>query len=59
MISPEGDKVHAAFKYKRLVGWCFKCGMIGHDHKKCSSPGTNELREKPYWEWLKAGTRVR
>nr|POF25142.1 hypothetical protein CFP56_66045 [Quercus suber] len=48
VISPKGDEVRVAFKYERLVGWCFNCDMIGHDHKECSSPGTDELREKPY-----------
>ena len=58
VISPEDDEVRVAFRYEHLVGWCFKCRMLGHDLKECASPDTNELGEKPYGEWLKAGARV-
>ena len=59
VTSPEGDKVQVAFRYERLVGWCFTCGKIGHDHKECLSSGAAGDGEKPYGEWLKAGARVR
>ena len=48
-----------AFKYKRLVGWCFNCGRIDHTRSDCSILGSTANGEKPYDEWLKAGTWAR
>nr|POE91748.1 hypothetical protein CFP56_48487 [Quercus suber]POE92957.1 hypothetical protein CFP56_75306 [Quercus suber] len=48
-----------AFKYERLVGWCFNCGWIGHDHKDCSSPVEVKEGGQPYGEWLKAEIKGR
>ena len=59
MISPEGETSRVAFKYERLVGWCFSCGRIGHDHKDCPSPMDAKEGGRPYGEWLKAGIRGR
>ena len=59
VISPEQDEVRVAFKYERLVGWCFTYGKIGHDHKECPSSDAAGDGEKLYGEWLKAGVRVR
>nr|XP_023885756.1 uncharacterized protein LOC111997857 [Quercus suber] len=35
IVSPEGNEAKVAFRYERLVGWCFACGRIGHDMKEC------------------------
>ena len=59
MISPEGETSRVAFKYERLVGWCFSCGRIGHDHKDCLSLMDAKEGGRPYGEWLKAGIRGR
>nr|POE71170.1 hypothetical protein CFP56_34541 [Quercus suber] len=56
IASPEGDKVCIGFKYKRLVGLCFKCGRIGHEARECSFH-IDHQHEYPYGEWLKAGFR--
>ena len=59
VISPEGDEVRVAFRYERLVGWCFTCGKICHNHKECPSTDAAGDREKLCGEWLKAGACVR
>ena len=59
VISPEGEVVRVAFRYERLVGWCFSCGRIGHTHSDCPIRGSAVESEKPYGEWLKAGIRAR
>ncbi|XP_075674929.1 uncharacterized protein At4g02000-like [Castanea sativa] len=59
VVNPEGDEVRVAFRYERLARWCFNYGRIGHDHKECPSTDLTEDGEKPYREWLKAGTRER
>nr|POF24993.1 hypothetical protein CFP56_45635 [Quercus suber] len=58
VVSPEGERSIVAFRYERLVGWCFVCGHIGHDVKHCGLPAQDPARsEKPYGKWLKAGSR--
>ena len=57
MISPEGDKALVAFKYKRLVGLCYRYGMLGHEEKFCIVPSEMAERENLYEEWMKAGYR--
>ena len=50
VMSPEGDEVRVAFRYERLVGWCFACGRIGHDAKDCATANDEIKTTKPYRE---------
>ncbi|XP_075645554.1 uncharacterized protein At4g02000-like [Castanea sativa] len=51
--SPEGDKVWVAFKYERLSGLCFHCGLLGHEAKACEFTKLKVWEESPYGEWLR------
>ena len=59
IVSPKGDEAKVAFRYERLVGWCFACGKMGHELKECKSANEVDKNEKPYGEWLKARTRLK
>uniref|UniRef100_A0A7N2MYN9 Zinc knuckle CX2CX4HX4C domain-containing protein n=1 Tax=Quercus lobata TaxID=97700 RepID=A0A7N2MYN9_QUELO len=62
MISPEGDKLWVAFKYKRIVGLCYSCGRLGQKMKTSpiyhsSFTSDTEAVNLPYGDWLKVGGR--
>ncbi|XP_030962834.1 uncharacterized protein LOC115984080 isoform X2 [Quercus lobata] len=54
VLSPEGDKVWVAFKYERLSGLCFHCGLLSHEAKACKFTKLKVWEESPYGEWLRA-----
>lgn len=53
--SLEGDKQRIGFKYERLVGLYFHCGLFGHEAKECSKLRDPSQVQLPYGEWLKVG----
>ncbi|XP_050259710.1 uncharacterized protein LOC126704737 [Quercus robur] len=57
VLSPEGDTVWVAFQYERLLGLCFRCGLLGHEARVCSASIGREGEELPYGDWLRAGFR--
>ena len=57
VLSLEGDRVRVGFKYERMVGLCYQCGLFSHDAKECPTPRDQQLTKNPYGEWLKAGQR--
>ena len=58
IVSPEGDKALVAFKYERLDGLCFNCGILGLETKLCPQKNNGD-GQKQYGEWLKAGNKQR
>uniref|UniRef100_A0A7N2KTF6 CCHC-type domain-containing protein n=1 Tax=Quercus lobata TaxID=97700 RepID=A0A7N2KTF6_QUELO len=54
---PDGEVVWVAFKYERLISFCFRCGILGHEVKTCEQPQGTEGQENQYGEWMKAGFR--
>ena len=60
VLNPEGDTVWVAFQYERLLGLCFRCGLLGHEAKVCSGLSVRKGEELPYEDWLQAeGRRLR
>ena len=55
--SPEGDIVWVAFKYERMVSFCFNCGLTGHEEKYCDKPRNTITQDYQYRELLKARYR--
>ena len=54
---PDGEVVWVDFKYERLISFCFRCGILGHEAKTCEQPRGTEEQENQYGEWMKAGFR--
>ncbi|XP_050248723.1 uncharacterized protein LOC126695976 [Quercus robur] len=54
MASPEGEKFQVYFSYERLPVFCFLCGVMGHDDRRCTclERQTEELPQ--YDDWLRA-----
>lgn len=48
VLSSEGDTVWVAFQNERLLGLCFRCGLLGHEAKVCSRPRGREVEKLPY-----------
>ena len=57
VISPEGDRVWVAFRYKCLLGLYFNCGFLGHESKACMKEKIRDGRDSSYGDWLRAGYR--
>ena len=48
IMNPKGDVVWVAFRYERMVSFCFKYGRIGHDARHCEKPCDEEEQEYQY-----------
>lgn len=49
-----GSLMWISFKYERLNGLCYICGIIGHNKEHCRKPlSTNRFQER-YGPWLRA-----
>lgn len=55
--NPKGDQVQIGFKYERLVGLCFQCGLFGHGAKECKKQKDPDQTATPYGDWFRAGYR--
>ena len=53
IASMEGEKFWVNFKYERLPIFCFQCGRLGHDEKRCKEL-SNQQNPRQYGEWLRA-----
>ena len=54
---PDGEVVWVAFKYERLISFCFRCGILRHETKTCEKPRGAEEQENQFGEWMKVGFR--
>ncbi|XP_038690803.1 uncharacterized protein LOC119989390 [Tripterygium wilfordii] len=56
VLTPDGSKVWVSFRYERLMEFCFYCGVLGHDEKRCSlhfeAVKNNKDVSSQYGPWL-------
>ena len=60
VASPEGESFCIQFRYARLLVFCFRCRVMGHDEQHCKKSGQpNQTLQ--YGEWLRAqgGSKAR
>lgn len=48
MDRPDKSEVWVSVKYERLLSFCYKCGMLGHDFKMCSKEIAKDDRGNDY-----------
>ena len=41
------------------MGLCFQCGRVGHEATRCIHPYDGATANRPYGDWLRAGTKPR
>ncbi|KAL0012991.1 hypothetical protein SO802_000060 [Lithocarpus litseifolius] len=54
IVGVEGDKFWVHFKYERLPTFCFRCGKMGHDEKRCQAHTDKHISTPQYGDWLRA-----
>ena len=59
ITNTEGDRCSIIFKYERLPTFCYICGILGHYDKYCHENHMENVNERQYGEWLRAGSVVR
>lgn len=56
VLSPEGHRVWVHYKYKRLLAFCNRCGVVGHTVLHYPQQGSPS-EPCPYGDWLNARWR--
>lgn len=56
----DGSTKWITFKYERLGFFCYRCGIIGHPEKACSTRtfATDSTNDLPYGSWIRAPPKI-
>lgn len=54
----EGEQLSMRVAYERLPEFCFCCGKIGHQYKKCLDYKGQPKDELAFGVWMKAQTKA-
>nr|POE57369.1 uncharacterized protein CFP56_47995 [Quercus suber] len=54
VASADGERFWVSFKYERLPVFCFLCGRLGHDDKRCHECKDYQNASRQYGDWLRA-----
>lgn len=54
VVSPEGEANRVFFHYERLSIFCYHCGLMGYDDRRCPSQRSQSNDSFQYGEYLRA-----